>query len=212
MLERNYEKIVKSIKKILVKRVKWSESHLIMSDSLQLLALYGPWNSPGQNTGVGSRSLLQGIFPTQGSNPGLLHCRWILYQLNHKGSPRILEWVAYPFSRGTSWPRNQNGVSCIAGRFFTGWATREAPFQFSNWNLFFKFNEAFLYKSMYTIIPSDFLHCVRWNILHDLFCNDVRIKIIMKDHVLLWEPPATTCSCSPSICLGLPPASRRCSQ
>ena len=46
--------------------------------------------------------LLQGIFPTQGLNPGLLHCRWILYQLSHKGSPRILEWVAYPFSRGSS--------------------------------------------------------------------------------------------------------------
>ena len=42
----------------------------------------------------------RGIFPTQGSNPGLLHCRWILYQLSHKGSPRILEWVAIPFSRG----------------------------------------------------------------------------------------------------------------
>ena len=56
-----------------------------------------PWNSPGQNTGVGSLSLLQGIFPTQGSNPGLPHCRRILYQLSHKGSPRILEWVTYPF-------------------------------------------------------------------------------------------------------------------
>ena len=44
-----------------------------------------PQNSPGQNTGVGSLFLLQGIFPTQGSNPGLLHCRWILYQLSHKG-------------------------------------------------------------------------------------------------------------------------------
>ena len=43
------------------------------------------WNSPGQNTGVGSLSLLQGIFPTQGSNPGLPHCRQILYQLSHKG-------------------------------------------------------------------------------------------------------------------------------
>ena len=52
-----------------------------------------PWNSPGQNTGVGSLSRLQRIFPTQGLNPGLLHCRWILYQLSHKGSPRILEWV-----------------------------------------------------------------------------------------------------------------------
>ena len=68
--------------------------------------LYSQWNSPGQNTGVGSLSLLQGIFPTQGSNPGLLHCRQIFYQLSHKGSPRILEWVAYPFSRGSSHPRN----------------------------------------------------------------------------------------------------------
>ena len=56
-------------------------------------------------TGVGSRSLLQGIFPTQGSNPGLLHCRWILYQLSHRGHPRILEWLAYPFSSGSFWPR-----------------------------------------------------------------------------------------------------------
>ena len=49
---------------------------------------YRPWNSPGQNTGVGSLSLLQGIFPTQGSNPGLLHRRRILDQLSHKESPR----------------------------------------------------------------------------------------------------------------------------
>ena len=52
----------------------------------------------GQNTGVGSLSLLQGIFPTQESNSGLPHCRQILYQLSHKGSPRILEWVAYAVS------------------------------------------------------------------------------------------------------------------
>ena len=56
-----------------------------MSDSLQPHGLYSLWNSPGQNTGVGSLSLLQGIFPTQGSNPGLQHCRWILYQLSHSG-------------------------------------------------------------------------------------------------------------------------------
>ena len=48
--------------------------------------LYSPWNSPGQNTGVGSLSLLQGIFPTQGSNPDLPHCSQIFYQLSHKGS------------------------------------------------------------------------------------------------------------------------------
>jgi len=68
---------------------------------------------------MGSLSLLQGIFPTQGLNPGLPHCRWTLYQLSHKGSPRILEWVAYPFSSGSSQPRNRTWVSCIAGGFFT---------------------------------------------------------------------------------------------
>ena len=51
-----------------------------------------PWNSPGQNTGVGSRSLLQAIFPTQGSNSGLPHCRWILYQLSHQRSPTRWPW------------------------------------------------------------------------------------------------------------------------
>ena len=56
-----------------------SESHSVVSDSLQLHGLYSPWNSPGQNTGVGSLSLFQGIFPIQGSNPGLPHCRQILY-------------------------------------------------------------------------------------------------------------------------------------
>ena len=53
-------------------------------------------NSPGQNIGVGSLSLLQGIFPIHGSNPGLPHCRQILNQLSHKGSPRIVEWIAFP--------------------------------------------------------------------------------------------------------------------
>ena len=62
-----------------------SESHSVMSDSLQPHGLYSPWNFPDQNTGVGSPSLLQGIFPTQGSNWGLLHCRWILYQLSYQG-------------------------------------------------------------------------------------------------------------------------------
>ena len=79
-----------------------SESHSVVSDSLQPHGLYSSWDSPGQDTGVGSLSLLQGIFPTQGSNPGLPHCRQILYQLSHQGSPRILEWVAYPFSGGSS--------------------------------------------------------------------------------------------------------------
>ena len=79
---------------------------------------HSPCSSPGKNTRAGSLYLLQGILPTQGSNPGLLHCRWILDQMSHKGSPRILEWVAYPFSRWSSPPRNWTGVSCIAGGFF----------------------------------------------------------------------------------------------
>ena len=68
---------------------------LVVSDSLPPHGLYSPWNSPGQNTDLGSVSLLQGIFPTQGSNPGLLHCSQILNQLSHKGSPRIMESLIF---------------------------------------------------------------------------------------------------------------------
>ena len=107
--------------------MKWSESRSVMSDSMRPHGLDSPWNSPGQNTGVGNLSLLQGIFQTQGSNPGLPHCRQSFCQLSHKGSPRILEWVAYLFSKGFSQPRNWTGVSCIAGGFFTNWAIMEAP-------------------------------------------------------------------------------------
>ena len=70
-----------------VRLVLRSESCSVLSNSLRPHGLQSPWNSPGQNTGVGSLSLLQGIFPTQDLNPGLPHCRWILYQLSHKGSP-----------------------------------------------------------------------------------------------------------------------------
>ena len=82
-------------------------SFSFVSDSLQLHGLQSsrllcPWNSPGKNTGVGSHFFFQGISSTQGLNPGLLHCRQILYHLSHQGSSRILEWVAYPFSRGSS--------------------------------------------------------------------------------------------------------------
>ena len=82
------------------------ESCSVMSDSLRPHGLYSLWNSPDQNTRVGSLFLLQGIFPTPGSNSGLQHCRQSVYQLSHQGSPRVLEWVAYPFSTGSSRPRN----------------------------------------------------------------------------------------------------------
>ena len=62
---------------------------------------------------MGCHALLQEIFPTKGSNPGLPHCRRIVYQLTHKGSPKILEWVAVGFSKRFSAPRNQTSVSCI---------------------------------------------------------------------------------------------------
>ena len=65
------------------KWVKVTQSCLTLCDPME-----SPWNSPGQNTGVGSLSFLQGIFPTQGSSPGPSHCRWILYQLSHQGSPK----------------------------------------------------------------------------------------------------------------------------
>ena len=104
-----------------------SESYSVLSDSLWPHGLYSPWNSPGRNTGVGSCSLLQGIIPNQGWNPGLLHSRWILYQLSHQGSWRIMEWVAYPFSRESSWPRNWTRVSCMAGRFWAPYFNEFCP-------------------------------------------------------------------------------------
>ena len=99
----------------------------LLGQKWKLLSLLWPFATPWttqsmgfsrseyQNNGVGSYSLFQGIFPTQGSNPGLLYGRQILYQLSHQGNPRILERVAYPFSSGSSWPRNQTRVSSIAG-------------------------------------------------------------------------------------------------
>ena len=82
------------------------ESRSVVSGSLRPHRLCSPWNSLGQNTGVDSLSLFQGSFPTQGSKPGRPHCRRILYQLSHKGSPRRLEWLAYAFSSVSSQPRN----------------------------------------------------------------------------------------------------------
>ena len=95
-----------------------------MNYSPQSSSVYGDF--PGKNTGMGCHVPLQRIFPTRGWNPGLPHCRQILYHLNHQGSPRILEWVAYHFFGWSSWSRNETRVSCIAGGFFSSWATREA--------------------------------------------------------------------------------------
>ena len=79
------------------------------------------WDPPGQNAGVGSLSLLQGVFPTQGLNPGIPQCRRILHQLSHWGSPGMLEWVASPFSSRSSRPRNAGvgSLSLLQGVFLT---------------------------------------------------------------------------------------------
>ena len=84
------------------------------------------WDSPGKNTGVVAMPSSRGIFSAQGWNPGITHWRWILYCLNHQRSPRMLQWVAYSFSRVSSWSRHETGASCIAGGFFTSWTTRDA--------------------------------------------------------------------------------------
>ena len=74
-------------------KVKVAQSCPTLCDPMDYT--YSPWNSPSQNTGVGSLSLLQGIFPTQGLNPGLPHCRQILYPLSHKGSPTTIKAGIY---------------------------------------------------------------------------------------------------------------------
>ena len=85
-----------------------------------------PWGVSRQECWSGLPCPPPGDLPNPEIKPGLLLCRLILYWLNHQGSPRIWEWVACPFSRGYSWPRNWTRVSCITRRFFTTWATREA--------------------------------------------------------------------------------------
>ena len=92
---------------------QWKGKSLSLVQLFSTHGLYSPWTSPGQNTGMGRLFLLQGIFPTQESNQSLSCGRSILYWLSHNGSPRILEWVAYPFSSRSSCPRNWTGVSWI---------------------------------------------------------------------------------------------------
>ena len=102
-------------------------SRPVVSDSLWPHGLWPtrllcPRGSPRKNTGVGCQALLQGIFPTQGSNPGILHCRWILYSLEPPGKPKKTRVGNLSLLQG-----NGTWVSCIVGGFFTSWTTREAP-------------------------------------------------------------------------------------
>ena len=85
-----------------------------------------PWGFSGQEYWSGLLCLPPGDLPNPGIEPWSPALRWILYHLSNQESPRILEWIAYPFSKGSFLPRNQTRVCCIAGGFFTRWATREA--------------------------------------------------------------------------------------
>ena len=92
------------------------------------------YSLPGSSVhGILQTRILEWVaFPSRDlPNPGIKTrspaLQQIPHHLSHQGSPRILQWVAYSFSRGSSQPRNQSRVFCISGRFFTSWATRESP-------------------------------------------------------------------------------------
>ena len=96
-----------------------SESHSVVSDSLQPHGLHSPWNSPGQNSGVGSPCHSPGDLLNPGIEPMSPTLQAVSLPAEPPGKPKILGWIAYPFSRGSSQPRNRTRVSCIAGGFFT---------------------------------------------------------------------------------------------
>ena len=106
-------------------------NHSVMSDSLWPHGLWPtrllcPRGFSRQEYWSGLPCPPPGDLPNPGIKPSSSHCRWILHHLSHWGSPRTLGWVACSFSRGSSKPRNWTGISCIAGGFFSSWATKEA--------------------------------------------------------------------------------------
>ena len=109
---------------------------------------YSPWNSPGQNTGVDSLSLLQGIFPTQGLNPGHLHYRQILYQLSYQGSPLIdlfsPELNVNSTERGNI-TRSQSCLKILSSFFLPKCQSRDVAVVSRHWLLFWS---PFLYLSL----------------------------------------------------------------
>ena len=127
-----------------------------MDCSLPGTSVHG--DSPGKNIGAGCHALLQGIFPTQGLNPGLPHCRRILNHLSHQGSPRILEWVAYSFSRGEI-PHSgiEPGSPALQADSLPAELPGKPPVLYSRSVLVFYF----VYSSMYMSVPvSQFISSV----------------------------------------------------
>ena len=114
---------------LLLKSLVWvykCESNSVVSSSLQPRGLYNSWISPGENSGVGSRSLVQGIFPTQGSNPGLQHCSQIFLPTEPGGQPwesevhinmpegeRILPWSLFNSYREKTAHSDSAGYACV---------------------------------------------------------------------------------------------------
>ena len=124
-------------------------------------------DSPGKNTRVGCHALLQGIFPTQGSNPSLPHHRQILYHLSHQGSPRILEWVAYPLSKGSSWPRKSN-----QGLLHCKWILNQLSYTMEYYYILKKKKEQSIY--IYNNSDGSRGHYIKWK------------KSISKGHLIYW--------------------------
>ena len=131
---------------------------------------------------MSSLSLLQEIFPTQGLNTGLPIRRRILYQLSYKGSPRVVEWIAFSYSSRSSQPRNCSVVSCIAGRFFTNWAIREG---WNNTNYIFSWKYT---KDLGSMKPKRVLNFRKWENIERF--ND--LEGIFLFVCLRWYPKATS--------------------
>ena len=108
-------------------------SSSVMSDclwphGLQPARLLCPWDSPGKNTGVGCHALLQGIFPSQGLNPGLQHYRQILLPTEPPGKPKNTGVGGLSLLQGIFPTQESNWCLLHCRWFFTSWATREAPY------------------------------------------------------------------------------------
>ena len=114
------------------------------------------WDSPGKNPGVGCHALLQGIFPAQGSNPGLLHCKWILYHLRNQRSPFIHISSVQSFSR--VWP------------FVIAWtAAHQAPLSITN------FQSSLKLMSIVSVMPSNHLILCRPLLLMPSIFPSIRV-------------------------------------